>query len=121
MMVAGPSAAADFPVVMGYGKVDPLAPLAPPPVVAKPSINPALLARAEAALDRHAYIRNRDVIGIADFSLASRDAWYAEPEMVAQHGKLVRSEGCLAFSRDSHHEIMRRLGNGRLIYADKLA
>lgn len=163
------------------------------------------MARAKAALDRHGYIRNRDVIGIADFSLASREArfhvvdlhsgrveshlvahgrgsdrahsgwleqfsneigslatsngayatsdfyhgkyglsmklhgldwsnnnaleraivvhqaWYAEPEMVAQHGKLGRSEGCFAFSRDSHFQIMRRLGNNRLIYADKLA
>lgn len=54
-------------------------------------------------------------------AIVVHQAWYAEPEMVSQHGKLGRSEGCFAFGRDSHFEIMRRLGNGRLIYADKLA
>ncbi len=205
MMVSGPSLASE---PLTYRLVpDPLAPL-PPSVPATPApapVDAALLARAKAALERHAFVRNRDVIGIADFSRASREArfhvvdllsgrvdshlvshgrgsdrahsgwleqfsnevgslatsngayatadfyhgkyglsmklhgldwsnsnaleraivvhqaWYAEPEMIAQHGKLGRSEGCFAFSRDSHFQIMRRLGNGRLIYADKLA
>ena len=38
-----------------------------------------------------------------------------------QHGKLGRSEGCFAFSRDDQWKVMQRLGGGRMIYADKLA
>jgi hypothetical protein len=63
---------------------DPLLPVAPatsvPVVTATPrpltapgGINPALFARAKAALDSRAYIKNRDFIGIADFSLVSAD------------------------------------------------
>jgi hypothetical protein len=55
---------------------DPLAPLPIPAAPAAPQapagIDPALFQRAKAALDSHG-IRFRDSIGIADFSLASRD------------------------------------------------
>ena len=54
-------------------------------------------------------------------AIVIHNAWYAEPEMIAQHGKLGRSEGCFAFSRASQFEVMRRLGGGRMIYADKIA
>lgn len=47
-------------------------------------------------------------------------AWYAERQMVAQHGKLGRSEGCFAFGEKDLAQIMARLGPGRLIYADKV-
>lgn len=185
--------------------VVPAAPLTPAPVVPA-GINPALFARAKAALDSHGgLIRHRDVIGIVDFSMDSghqrfhvvdlrngqveshavahgrgsdpdhsgfvemfsnqfgsyassngtyitgdtyqgkygtsmkvqgldwtnnnaesraiviHNAWYAEPEMIAQHGKLGRSEGCFAFSRASQWSVMNRLTDGRMIYADKLA
>ena len=46
-------------------------------------------------------------------------AWYAEPAMVAAHGKLGRSEGCFALPGISHAEAMTRLGSGRLIYAER--
>ena len=180
-------------------------PLAPAPAVPG-GINPALFARAKAALDSHGgLVRHRDVIGIVDFSMDSghqrfhvvdlrngqveshavahgrgsdpdhsgfvelfsnqfgsyassngtyitgdtyqgkygtsmkvqgldwtnnnaesraiviHNAWYAEPEMIAQHGKLGRSEGCFAFSRASQWSVMNRLNDGRMIYADKLA
>jgi hypothetical protein len=172
---------------------------------AETSIKPALMRRAMAALDRN---RSRvgvgDVIGIADFSLASREprfhlvdilsgatttllvahgrgsdpahsgwlqrfsnvpgsaassagayltgdiyqgkhgrsrrligldpennnaearaivihaAWYVGPEMVRDHGKLGRSEGCLAVSEHDLAMVLDRLGPGRLIYADKV-
>ena len=187
--------------------LNPLNPLAPPPAPVAPaigSVDPALLARAKAALEAHR-IAARDSIGIVDFSKASgearfhvvdlvsgnvdshlvahgrgsdpdhsgflekfsndfgshatssgtyvtadyydgkyglsmkvrgldwsnynaepraiviHNAWYAEPEMIAQHGKLGRSEGCFAFSRKSQFEVMRKLAGGRMIYADKLA
>lgn len=57
----------------------------------------------------------------ASRAIVVHQAWYAEPDMIAVHGKLGRSEGCFAFGRDSHFEVMRSLGEGRLIYADKLA
>jgi len=54
-------------------------------------------------------------------AIVIHNAWYAEPEMVSQHGKLGRSEGCFAFSRASQWRVMNRLYGGRMIYADKVA
>ena len=54
-------------------------------------------------------------------AIVIHNAWYAEPEMIGVHGKLGRSEGCFAFSRDDQWSVMRKLAGGRMIYADKLA
>jgi hypothetical protein len=54
-------------------------------------------------------------------AIVIHNAWYAEPDMLAIHGKLGRSEGCFAFSRADQQKVMSRLGGGRLIYADKIA
>lgn len=54
-------------------------------------------------------------------AIVIHNAWYAEPEVAALHGKLGRSEGCFAFSRISQAEVMHRLAGQRLIYAEKLA
>jgi hypothetical protein len=54
-------------------------------------------------------------------AIVIHNAWYAEPEMVEVHGKLGRSQGCFAFSRKDQWAVMHRLGEGRLIYADKIA
>lgn len=54
-------------------------------------------------------------------AIVIHNAWYAEPEVVAQHGKLGRSQGCFAFSKADQWPIMQRLYGGRMIYADKLA
>ncbi len=54
-------------------------------------------------------------------AIVIHNAWYAEPDMIAVHGKLGRSEGCFAFSRASQWQVMNRLHDGRMIYADKLA
>lgn len=184
-------------------------PVVPPAPVTRPyapsGVDPQLFARAKAALDSRPWIRDRNIIGIVDFSLPSRDprfhvvdlasgrvdshlvahgrgsdpahsgflerfsnnfgsyassngayttgeyyhgkyglsmkvhgldwsnnnaesraivihnAWYAEPEMIPEHGKLGRSEGCFAFSRADQWKVMQRLAGGRMIYADKLA
>jgi hypothetical protein len=53
-------------------------------------------------------------------AIVCHSAWYAEPSMAAQYGKLGRSEGCFAMPGVSHAEIMTRLGSGRLIYADRV-
>ena len=188
----------------------PMAPIVPRPAVpAAPAsplgIDPQLFARAKASLDSRPYIRQRDFIGVVDFSMHSHlprfhivhlpsghveshavahgvgsdrahsgylasfsnqhgseatsngtyitadtyegkyglsmkvkgldwsnnnaenraivihNAWYAEPEVIEQHGKLGRSQGCFAFSRKDQWNVMARLGGGRMIYADKLA
>ncbi len=53
-------------------------------------------------------------------AIVVHSAWYAEPDVVQQYGKLGRSEGCFATPGISHAEIMTRLGSGRMIYADKV-
>jgi len=54
-------------------------------------------------------------------AIVIHNAWYAEPEMLAQHGKLGRSQGCFAFSRADQWAVMRKLAGGRMIYAEKMA
>ena len=54
-------------------------------------------------------------------AIVIHNAWYAEDDAVAAHGKLGRSQGCFAFSRASQWQVMNRLGGGRMIYAEKLA
>ncbi|MEO6434579.1 MAG: murein L,D-transpeptidase catalytic domain family protein [Tepidisphaeraceae bacterium] len=53
-------------------------------------------------------------------AIVIHNAWYAEPEVLAQHGKLGRSQGCFAFSRADQWPIMQKLAGGRMIYADKI-
>jgi hypothetical protein len=48
-------------------------------------------------------------------------AWYAEPGVVAQTGRLGRSEGCFALPNASLQEVMSRLGPGHFLYADRLS
>jgi hypothetical protein len=204
------SAASSVPLPVGIltappVKLDPLAPAAPLAPSAPAGINPLLFQKAKAALDSRPWIRQRDFIGLVDFSKGSWDprfhvvhmpsgqvetfrvahgsgsdprhsgyldhfsnrpgseatsngaymtadtyhgkyglsmkvrgldwsnnnaearaivihnAWYAEPDMINAHGKLGRSQGCFAFSRDDQWKVMARLGGGRMIYADKLA
>ncbi len=53
-------------------------------------------------------------------AIVVHSAWYAEPRVVEEYGKLGRSEGCFALPGISHAEAMTRLGSGRLLYADKV-
>lgn len=46
-------------------------------------------------------------------------AWYVGPEMLRDHGKLGRSEGCFAVQQDIIGPLLDRLGEGRLIYAGR--
>jgi len=48
-------------------------------------------------------------------------AWYAEPNVVAETGRLGRSEGCFALPHRSLQEALARLGPGRFLYADRVA
>jgi hypothetical protein len=54
-------------------------------------------------------------------AIVIHNAWYAEDDMISLHGKLGRSEGCFAMSREHQYKVMSRLAGGRMIYADKLA
>ena len=80
LCLAGAAAAQD--ILFTPSPVSPANPMPvvdPAPVVnptpTQPSVNPALLARAKAALQYHGNsVPYKDVIGIADFARASRDA-----------------------------------------------
>lgn len=54
-------------------------------------------------------------------AIVIHSAWYAEPEVVAEHGQLGRSEGCFAMPQKSQWEVMQKLTSGHMIYAEKLA
>lgn len=53
-------------------------------------------------------------------SIVIHSAPYAEPGIVNRYGKLGRSEGCFAFSRQSHAAVMSELGRGRFLYCDRV-
>lgn len=53
-------------------------------------------------------------------SIVIHAAWYVGSDMVAQHGKLGRSEGCFALSSGDLAYALNVLGSGRMIYADKV-
>ena len=46
-------------------------------------------------------------------------AWYVGPEIVREHGKLGRSQGCFAFAEHYLPAVLSQLGAGRLIFAGK--
>lgn len=54
-------------------------------------------------------------------AIVIHNAWYAEPEMIAEHGMLGRSEGCFAMPKKSQWAVMQQLAGGRMIYAEKVA
>lgn len=54
-------------------------------------------------------------------AIVIHSAWYAEPQVAAETGKLGRSEGCFALSHNSLQQVLARLGPGHLLYADKVA
>jgi hypothetical protein len=52
-------------------------------------------------------------------AIVMHGAWYVGSQMLAEHGKLGRSEGCFAFSEADLPRVLERLGPGRLITAGK--
>lgn len=53
-------------------------------------------------------------------AIVIHSAWYAEPDVIAEHGKMGRSQGCFAFSRHDQWQVMQKLAGGRMIYAEKI-
>ena len=47
-------------------------------------------------------------------------AWYANPSMLATHGKLGRSQGGFAVAEGDLNTVFSRLGEGRMLYAAKV-
>jgi len=54
-------------------------------------------------------------------AIVIHSAWYAEPQVLAEQGRLGRSEGCFALPYQSLQEVLARLGPGRFLYSDRLA
>lgn len=52
-------------------------------------------------------------------AIVVHSAWYANPDMIAKHGKLGRSQGCFAVGERQLAKVFERLGPGRMIYAAK--
>lgn len=52
-------------------------------------------------------------------AIVFHSADYAEPRMLAQIGKLGRSQGCLAFSEAGLSHVFEFLGEGRLLFSGK--
>jgi hypothetical protein len=48
-------------------------------------------------------------------------AGYVDRALIAQQGRIGRSQGCFAFEQGEVARVMERLGQGRLIYAGKVA
>jgi L,D-transpeptidase catalytic domain len=55
-----------------------------------------------------------------DRAIVLHGAWYANPEMVSEWGKLGRSEGCFAVPESALMEVIGRMGPGRLLFADRI-
>ncbi|MGC1303067.1 MAG: murein L,D-transpeptidase catalytic domain family protein [Caulobacteraceae bacterium] len=53
-------------------------------------------------------------------AIVIHSAWYAEPGMVREHGRLGCSEGCFAVGASDLPKVLTRLGPGRLLVATKL-
>lgn len=63
---------------------------------------------------------DRDNFNAEPRAIVVHGAWYANPNIIAEQGKLGRSEGCFAFPEHELSLVMERLGRGRLIFADRL-
>lgn len=72
--------------------------------------------------------RSQRLVGLDDTNsnaleraIVIHGAWYAEPNMIGAHGKLGRSQGCLAVGDSLLGRAFDHLGEGRMIYAAKMA
>ncbi|OYZ16900.1 MAG: hypothetical protein B7Y35_03055 [Sphingomonadales bacterium 28-64-96] len=85
---------------------------------------------AGAYLTGPAYIgqhgRSRRLIGLEpenstaeSRAIVIHGAWYCEPQVLKQTGKLGRSEGCFAFSQSDVELVLERLGPGHLLYSGR--
>lgn len=52
-------------------------------------------------------------------AIVIHSAWYVGADVIAKQGKLGRSDGCFAFSKQDIALVLARLGDGRMIYAGR--
>ena len=95
------------------------------------SAQPGSAASSEGAyLTGAAYVgqhgRSRRLIGLdpenqtaESRAIVIHGAWYCEPQVLKQTGKLGRSEGCFAFSQTDVDLVLERLGPGHLLYSGR--
>ncbi len=69
---------------------------------------------------RRLYGLDRTNSNVQERAIVVHSAWYVGSDMIAQHGKLGRSEGCFALSAADLEDTLSTLGQGRMIYADKV-
>ena len=55
-----------------------------------------------------------------DRGIVVHGAWYVSKDMIREHGVLGRSQGCFAFEPENLQAVMARLGQGRMIFADRV-
>jgi hypothetical protein len=74
------------------------------------------------------YGRSQRLVGLdtensmaLDRAIVVHGAPYVDPGMIASLGKIGRSQGCFAFELGKVAEVMEMLGEGRMIYAAKMA
>lgn len=53
-------------------------------------------------------------------AIVIHSAWYANADMIRSRGFLGRSQGCFAVGESILSDVFGRLGEGRMIYADKV-
>lgn len=53
-------------------------------------------------------------------ALVIHGAWYVSPDLVREHGKIGRSQGCLAVAESDLAMVLNMLVPGSLIYVDKI-
>jgi hypothetical protein len=95
------------------------------------SAQPGSAASSEGAyLTGAAYVgqhgRSRRLIGLdpenqtaESRAIVIHGAWYCEPQVLSQTGKLGRSEGCFAFCQTDVDLVLERLGPGHLLYSGR--
>jgi hypothetical protein len=54
-----------------------------------------------------------------DRAIVVHGAWYADPALIAEQGRLGRSEGCFVFAESLLPFILYKMGPGRLMFADR--
>ena len=74
------------------------------------------------------YGRSQRLVGLdtdnslaLDRAIVIHGAPYVDPDLIASQGRIGRSQGCFALEHGKVAEVMALLGEGRLLYAGKLA
>jgi hypothetical protein len=74
------------------------------------------------------YGRSQRLVGLdaenslaLDRAIVVHGAPYVDPDLISRQGRIGRSQGCFAFEQGMVGEVMAQLGEGRMIYAGRMA